>query len=135
MKNPRKIVSCGGCGDDRPHSAFGLCQPCYVKEHRKRNPEAYLAASRRYTQKYKYGLENGQFEALLKAQGYQCAICTKDLTKPNTSFPDRACVDHNHTTGQVRGILCVACNTGIGHLQDNATLLRLAADYVEKCQS
>jgi DNA-directed RNA polymerase subunit RPC12/RpoP len=60
---------------------------------------------------------------LIEHFGYECAICKKPLT----SQPR---VDHNHTTGEVRGLLCSHCNVGIGMLQDDEALLRVAADYL-----
>lgn len=41
-------------------------------------------------------------------------------------------IDHCHTTGKVRGVLCTNCNRGLGHFQENPALLRLAAEYIEK---
>lgn len=56
-----------------------------------------------------------------------CEICG------NVNIKDKAlCIDHNHKTGQVRGVLCDSCNTGIGKLRDDATLLQKAIDYLNK---
>lgn len=73
---------------------------------------------------YKYGMTVGHYELMLKSQDNKCAICGKELTKP--------CIDHNHKTGKVRGILCRSCNTGLGLFQDNFELLRKAAVYLER---
>jgi Recombination endonuclease VII len=56
--------------------------------------------------------------------GKPCAICGQ--VKP------RMVVDHDHKTGKLRGVLCNACNWGIGHFRDNPDILRNAADYVEQ---
>lgn len=73
----------------------------------------------------RYGITLDEYEALLEGQGNCCAVCgrTQDI---NYS------VDHSHTTGEVRGLLCTACNRGIGMLQDDPELLRKAANYLEK---
>lgn len=61
---------------------------------------------------------------LLAAQSGACAICRR-------SFDDlRICVDHDHTTGAVRGLLCDRCNRGLGALQDSPRLLLAAARYL-----
>lgn len=41
------------------------------------------------------------------------------------------CIDHNHQTGEIRGLLCSPCNRAIGQLQDNPNILRKAANYLE----
>lgn len=65
-------------------------------------------------------------EALLLAQGGRCAICDAlPVLRPLV-------VDHNHQTGEVRGLLCGDCNTGIGQLGDHPTVLRKAAEYLEQ---
>jgi hypothetical protein len=75
----------------------------------------------------KYGLTREQYEAILAFQGGKCAIC---LNEPKTR---RLAVDHDHTTGQIRGLLCMNCNHYLlGYRKrDEATaiVLRRAADY------
>ena len=63
------------------------------------------------------------WHALVVAQGGRCAIC-------NDQLAGRICVDHDHSTGAVRGLLCSPCNTGIGHLRDNADIVESAAAYL-----
>ena len=53
-----------------------------------------------------------------------CDICGKSL--------DDLCIDHDHITGNVRGLLCRTCNTGIGQLDDSVKLLKSAITYLEK---
>lgn len=69
-----------------------------------------------------------EYARLLAQQDDSCAICLRhrDLFKNNLS------VDHCHKTNKVRGLLCDACNTGIGLLQDDPTILLRARDYVSK---
>lgn len=74
----------------------------------------------------KYGLTKEQNELLYKKQEGKCAICNifflrKDLV-----------VDHNHTTGETRGLLCNSCNRGIGLLKDNVEILFAAQQYLMK---
>lgn len=66
-----------------------------------------------------------RYEELYAAQNGKCAIC-------NTTFVDKTpCVDHNHTTGEVRGLLCTTCNAGLGLFKDDLALLYSAKHYLE----
>jgi Recombination endonuclease VII len=72
----------------------------------------------------KYGMTREQFEAMLDAQGGCCAICDGRLTV--------VCIDHDHRTNAVRGLLCFSCNVGIGHLRDDPTIVRNALAYLTR---
>lgn len=72
-----------------------------------------------------YGMTVDDYNQRLRDQGGVCAIC-----KSQGPSDKRLVVDHDHTTGAVRGILCSNCNAGLGMLQDNATLLDEAAAYL-----
>lgn len=76
-----------------------------------------------------YGLTMDQYEAMLESQNYECAICGYNDTENKKMFP---VIDHNHATGEVRGILCANCNRMIGKAHDNPEVLRMAARYLEK---
>lgn len=110
------------------------------KRHRQRNPlfreqDATRARERRKSPIYKakqrvqdirklYGLSEAAYNVLHTRQGGQCAICGEE--------PKQLHVDHNHTTGTVRGLLCSGCNTGIGQLRESERLLASAAAYLRK---
>lgn len=68
------------------------------------------------------------YDQLLLDQNNGCAVCGKS---PEDNGK-RLAVDHNHTTGEVRGLLCNNCNTGLGQLGDNPATLRLALRYLEE---
>lgn len=75
----------------------------------------------------KYGLTPESWRQLWDSQGQQCAICgAKDNGKK------RFHVDHDHTSGEVRGILCTTCNGGIGQLQDNPDIVFKAFVYLTR---
>ena len=80
------------------------------------------------TRMKKYGLTPEDYENMLKEQHYSCAICHTHISKLKV----RLHVDHCHTTGKVRGLLCVKCNQGIGMFNDDAELLDRAMDYLEQ---
>ena len=74
----------------------------------------------------KYRLTPPQYFAMLDGQGGVCAVCGGvDVTGKALA------VDHNHSTGEVRGLLCHACNTTAGRMNDSPQLLRKLADYIE----
>lgn len=68
--------------------------------------------SKRWNLKARYGLSPVAYEEMLTAQGGVCAICGEE--------PKRPCVDHNHNTGQVRGILCHHCNIRLASVENDA---------------
>ena len=69
-----------------------------------------------------YVISKDEYEMILMQQGGHCAICKKT---------DELCVDHDHKTGIVRGILCKKHNLGIGLLDDSPEILRAAANYIQ----
>lgn len=78
-----------------------------------------------------YGITLGQYEEMLKNQDGKCAICKGEC---NRSTTNRLCVDHDHKTGQVRGLLCFKCNTGLGRFGDDTESLQMAIDYLKAAQ-
>lgn len=78
-------------------------------------------------QAHMYGLTVRELHELMERQGRACAICrTPDWGVKGPS------VDHCHTTGAVRGILCGSCNNGLGRFRDDPARLRAAAAYLER---
>ena len=70
------------------------------------------------------------FAELLTQQQGLCAICSVELDGSRKSLKPH--VDHNHRTGEVRGLLCGYCNVALGNFQDDASLLIEAIDYLLK---
>lgn len=109
---------CPRCGDYFPLSEWkaGYCFTCKPRQ----NKDAKL---RRV-----YGITLAQYENMLTAQNGKCAICQKSS--------ERLDVDHCHTTGKIRGLLCVDCNYRLlGLVQDDSERLRRAADYVDRARA
>ena len=79
----------------------------------------------------KYGITESEFAAMVKAQEGKCLICKESsgTGKDRRSFLH---VDHDHSTGKVRGLLCQKCNRGLGLFNDNAERMRTAAAYLER---
>ena len=77
----------------------------------------------------KYKIRVPDYNALLEKQRNRCAICGT-TSKTTASSAARFCIDHCHTTGKVRGLLCVNCNTGIGSLMEDVNLFSKALTYL-----
>jgi 5-methylcytosine-specific restriction endonuclease McrA len=90
----------------------------------KRKPEN----NRKYKLWMAYKLTPEMWDAMLDAQGYACAICSRTWEKSDSNLDWH--VDHDHTSGEVRGILCTHCNLGLGHFKDNPQYLRQAVEYL-----
>lgn len=111
---------CTGCGEVKPLSEYhrvsrrgqyvARCKPC-------RNDEIRAIQLRS-----RYGLSRQEYEAMVASQNGACAVC---------GSTHRLCVDHNHTTGAVRKILCDSCNVALGRVGEDPSRLRALADYIE----
>lgn len=116
----------------------------YRREHYRRNAKRINARSRCYRQRYerehreqrtldRFRRETGitvtveEHRAMLEAQMGVCVTCGKP---PATG--KRFHIDHDHNTGRVRGLLCGACNRGLGMFYDSPDALRTAAAYLER---
>jgi DNA-directed RNA polymerase subunit RPC12/RpoP len=77
--------------------------------------------------KAKYGLSIEKYNQLLNKQNGKCAICEKD----SSEFKQNLAVDHNHATGEIRGLLCSYCNHRLVGRHRDGNLLRKMADYVD----
>lgn len=95
-----------------------------MKSYRER-PE-FQEQRRGYKRKHKYGITTEDFDRLFDSQGQRCAICK--TADPGTRT---WCVDHDHITNQVRGILCYNCNILLGHAKDDVTILESAVEYLK----
>lgn len=80
---------------------------------------------RDYELQKKYGITIQQWLAMLERASYRCECCGAE-----GSDLVRLCCDHDHLTGEVRGVLCTKCNTGIGSLGDSVAGVQLALDYL-----
>jgi hypothetical protein len=138
IKNGKKV--CSKCGKEKPVSEFpksknlkcgydSWCRKCKspsTKAWAKKQTKAKKGQMyRKSIMKKKYGLTETDYLKLISDQGGKCAICPTILSET------RICVDHCHTTGKIRGLLCMNCNTGLGHFKDNTELLNSAIQYLQ----
>lgn len=79
-----------------------------------------------------YKLSLDDFNLMMQQQNESCAIC---LVKVEDTKNKALVVDHNHLTGEVRGLLCSNCNTGIGLLQESQEVMQRACNYINSQQN
>lgn len=135
------MKECTKCGVNQPLGNYfknqkgrdGLrsqCKSCFNTSHRdsyKRMVEADPNYNRNRELIRKYGITLEDRERMLKEQKGRCKICQRPEKDVRHSL---LCVDHCHSTGVVRGLLCSGCNTGIGSLEDNPKALKAALSYI-----
>ena len=87
--------------------------------------------------KGKYGITLYQSKQLFDRQAGKCAACGRSLEFWNSPNPKgvrrngyETCVDHDHESGRIRGILCFHCNTALGHLQDSPKVVSDLLVYI-----
>lgn len=140
------MYKCTKCNTSKSSDLFyshntKTCKECVVKRQQEYNKKRKVK-TREYVKKYaktekgaynlrkaqlkKYGMLPEDYDFMLTEQKGRCAICLEKS--------DILCVDHNHITGQVRELLCVSCNTAIGHLKsdEGPTILERALAYTKK---
>lgn len=132
---------CTRCGEDKPvdefhrssmapdgrHSQCAVCKNAANLANWNAKPIEERQASSRWRQLWhRYRIRPEEYDRIFAAQDGRCAICGSQ--KPMRG--DWLSVDHDHETGEVRGLLCGECNAGLGKFQDNPTLLRAAASYL-----
>ncbi len=150
------VKQCRRCLEEKPQSEFcrntkakdGLhswCKPCQNERRRERHAEdpelveRYRESIRRtarkrqengkryeYELRKNYGMSLADYQSLLKKQSGRCALCFTDTPGQWGTFH----VDHCHETRKIRGLLCHACNTGLGLLKHDPDVLSRATQYL-----
>ena len=157
MQLQNKVCTC--CNQSLPISDFSKradsptgyayhCKPCkqkkaksfYDKNREKKREQDKLwyknnseTIRKRQVERI-YGITFDEYTELLKDQKGGCAICSVPLKTHwgVESEYEVAKVDHCHTTGKVRGLLCNKCNVSLGNLNDDIELFKNAINYLEK---
>ncbi len=133
-----EVKYCAICKRHRPRGDFGTSKDkaCGLSGQCKECTRAKwhaLPANRRAVPKLaKFGLTYPEYMALRESQNDLCAICGKPETTVVRGKLKQLAIDHCHSSGRVRALLCSACNHALGHMQDDPERLRSAADYLEK---
>jgi len=102
---------------DNKAGKSSVCKDCSHKRASKYHKNTYRYA--------KYGITKEQFDELFKNQEGKCPIC-------KTELKEEIHIDHDHLTGQVRGVLCGKCNKGLGQFNDNIESLTNAIKYLSR---
>lgn len=135
------ILKISTCHPDRPHQGKGLCKICYLKQYRKDNPikmreiherrklrekDCPIAKKKKFAGmiKRKYGITLNQYELMLEEQKGLCKICSLPPNKDKKLH-----IDHCHTTGRVRGLLCAQCNWFVGKVDKNLEIIEKLKEY------
>jgi hypothetical protein len=120
------------------------CRATYMREYNQR-PEARVLHLKRMNKRYreqpeawtdydlcrKYGITLAERTEMERAQGGVCAICQRPERNQRQGVTKALAVDHDHATGQVRGLLCEDCNRGLGMFGDSTKTLLAAVAYLQ----
>lgn len=107
------------------HYLSTRCKPCH-QEYRRNNPATPRNRKAEKLQ-LRYGMTYEQWESMRERENYRCMVCGIS----EDELGKRLDVDHCHTSGKVRGLLCNPCNTMIGHARDSVAVLEAAAAYLK----
>lgn len=136
------IKKCGQCRQKKETSEFyklksgkfgvaGCCKKCQEAK-KKGTAQTYRSSPRgrhilyiNYV-KSEYGISEEDLQDLMDVQNGCCAICGQDFG----TLKPRYHIDHNHKTGEVRGLLCPYCNTGLGFIESNDGILDKVTKYL-----
>lgn len=106
---------------------------------KQRNPEAWKAHQKKWADangdkihaafiKRRYGITKERYEAMVAEQNAKCAICSTDFAE----FSKRPFVDHDHSTGKVRALLCGPCNVKVGYVETEGAWRSSVLAYIAK---
>lgn len=128
--------TCSKCGEEKPTDDFypkrRSCKMCVQAYQRD------LAASRPNYHRNRnlinrYGISGDEYQTLLANQNSACPICQVEISEILEYKGKRSVVvDHNHETGEVRGILCSGCNLVLGHARESTDVLYKAIVYLSE---
>lgn len=149
---------CTKCKQEKPLDAFGrnkksgpeglhshcrVCRAQYAREHKKPRPPryrpGYYQKHRTHVLSYQQNWQRrrrgrGIYPVLLAKQNGVCAICGQPEVNKNQYGKKALAVDHDHKTNKVRGLLCQACNSGLGMFKDDPTRLAKAIEYLQNAE-
>jgi len=118
----------------RKNGVTSWCRECWKFQEAVRREK--LGAKGRKNRKLQtlYGINIQQYQDMLNEQHNLCAVCDnkESIMNQKSNKIQKLSVDHNHTTGKIRGLLCTACNKGLGMLKDNPDIVLKGYHYLMK---
>ena len=104
------------------------CKKCNAERKSKwHKTEVGKLSSANTKLKRRFGIDMAEYNRMLEKQEGKCLICEST----ESHLGHRLAVDHCHTTGAIRGLLCKSCNVGIGNLKDDINLVEKAVAYLK----
>lgn len=150
------MKTCSKCKVPKPESEFyrnkltkdgliGSCKDCdkqykaaHYEANAERNRQRAIESHKKFPDRRRnnklrqdFGLTLAEYKNILEKQKGVCAICNHSESEKRLGTRKNLSVDHDHLTNTIRGLLCSACNTGLGKFKDSPETLRKAADYLE----
>lgn len=133
------------CRQSMFNHSRSLCNDCenerqrqYQSKRLKNGTSEYKAKvrsmNRKSCLKTRYGISYDKFKEMSQAQDNRCMICRRLPWESRINLKE-LCVDHDHETGKVRGLLCSQCNTALGLFSDSKEKLNAAVNYLERHNS
>lgn len=125
---------CSWCGRRRAESKYTMnplpnTRPADLREA---CDECKQEWARNHNLKNRYGITAADYQEMFDAQGGECASCKLPAADVATAMSAHLHVDHNHETGEVRGLLCDGCNRALGFLREDAYRAWLLIHYMAK---
>ena len=127
-KNPERVKEISRRGSEKrrndPEKIIQI--RAYQKSYRAENRKVLQDKERQR----RFGITRNEYAELFHKQNGKCAICQREETATRNGTVKSLAVDHCHSSGKIRGLLCADCNTGIGKLKDDVKILQNAIQYL-----
>lgn len=124
---------CATCGDKTSRKNIITCKKCdNIRRAAEKPVKEY---KREWNRIKKYDIDDNGFDLLWIIAEGKCNICGTLLIIPENTRGQKlnaACIDHDHNTGNLRGLLCNGCNKGLGLFKDDPNILFKAIKWVTK---